>query len=296
MELKWEIAKAVLASKMPPPMRLIMLVFLDGAGLDGVIPARFTPSLTDLVNRTGLGRGTVADRLNDLEAGGWVKRDRPTVAEARSGVRTRYALAVGDPKAGVKPTKKDVSVPPGSSSPGAGLVREPDQDTTAPSPGAGPDLVREPDGGSPGAGPDLVREPDGKDTHLPTLSHQNPPRLSEPLPIDAPEPPEPVKSKRNRYDDPAFGEFWAAYPRKDDKKKAWSAWKSAVKDTEAADIIAGAQRYRDDPNRDPKYTKLPTSWLNAGSWENGSLPERQGRNVHQPYQDPDRSAYHQGSI
>jgi hypothetical protein len=73
-----------------------------------------------------------------------------------------------------------------------------------------------------------------------------------------------------------FNEFWMAYPRKDDKAKAQTAYEAARKKTPQAEIIAGAQRYAADPNRDDAYTKLPASWLHAGSWANGPLPLRNG--------------------
>lgn len=76
--------------------------------------------------------------------------------------------------------------------------------------------------------------------------------------------------------DDAFDAFWAAYPRKADKKKARQAWTRAIRDADPETIIAGAENYAADPNRVDQYTKLPASWLNAGAWENGALPERTG--------------------
>lgn len=91
--------------------------------------------------------------------------------------------------------------------------------------------------------------------------------------------PEPSPRKRGSayvYPD-AFEAFWKAYPRKDDKAKALEVWRRVVREIPNADLIAGAERYRDDPNRTPgQYTKLATSWLNAGAWENGPLPPRGG--------------------
>ena len=74
-----------------------------------------------------------------------------------------------------------------------------------------------------------------------------------------------------------FAEFWKAYPRKDDKRKAREAFKRALKRAPAEAIIAGAERYRGDPNRESEFTKLPTTWLNADAWENGLLPMRQSQ-------------------
>ena len=74
----------------------------------------------------------------------------------------------------------------------------------------------------------------------------------------------------------AFAAFWAAYPRRDDKPAALRAFVKALTRTNdnPAPIVAGARRYRDDPNRDPGFTKLPATWLNNDCWENGPLPSR----------------------
>ena len=81
-----------------------------------------------------------------------------------------------------------------------------------------------------------------------------------------------------------FLEFWSVYPLHRDKRKAQSAWRKSVvrlgatasaNPAEAkAQIIAGAIRYRDDPNRDPSYTKYAEGWLNADGWEDEPLPPR----------------------
>ena len=41
-----------------------------------------------------------------------------------------------------------------------------------------------------------------------------------------------------------------------------------------AQIIAGAIRYRDDPNRLPEFTKYAEGWLNGDGWEDEPLPVR----------------------
>lgn len=71
-----------------------------------------------------------------------------------------------------------------------------------------------------------------------------------------------------------FGEFWNAYPKKIDKAKAYKAFRSALKRASFEDILAGVIAYRNDPTRNPDYTKYPTTWLNADAWENAAaLPE-----------------------
>jgi hypothetical protein len=72
--------------------------------------------------------------------------------------------------------------------------------------------------------------------------------------------------------DDLFNEFWTAYPRKLDKAKAFRAFKSALKRSKFEDILAGVIGYRNDPTRNPDFTKYPATWLNSDSWENELTP------------------------
>jgi hypothetical protein len=67
-----------------------------------------------------------------------------------------------------------------------------------------------------------------------------------------------------------FNEFWNAYPRKLDKAKAFRAFKSAMKRAKFEDILAGVIAYRNDPARNPEFTKYPATWLNNDAWENAA--------------------------
>jgi hypothetical protein len=71
-----------------------------------------------------------------------------------------------------------------------------------------------------------------------------------------------------------FAQFWAIYPKKDDKPLAKRSFEKALTRTTLDTIIAGAERYRDDPNREQAFTKNPSTWLNADAWENDPLPSR----------------------
>ena len=82
-----------------------------------------------------------------------------------------------------------------------------------------------------------------------------------------------VLSKKN-LDTNLFDEFWKVYPRKVGKQAAEKAFAKAAKITEPNVIIAGAARYADDPNRVDAFTAHPTTWLNAGRWNDEPLPER----------------------
>jgi len=67
-----------------------------------------------------------------------------------------------------------------------------------------------------------------------------------------------------------FDEFWTSYPRKLDKAKAFRAFRSALKRAKFEDILAGVIAYRNDPKRDPDFTKYPATWLNNDAWENAA--------------------------
>lgn len=72
-----------------------------------------------------------------------------------------------------------------------------------------------------------------------------------------------------------FDEFWAAYPRKVGKQKAVAKYKAAAKRADdEQQIIDGAQRLRDDPNRLDQFTPHPTTWLERDGWNDPSLPQR----------------------
>jgi hypothetical protein len=71
-----------------------------------------------------------------------------------------------------------------------------------------------------------------------------------------------------------FDQFWSVYPKKNDKATAKRSFEKALKRVSIDEIIAGAERYRDDPNREQAFTKNPSTWLNADAWGNEPLPVR----------------------
>lgn len=80
------------------------------------------------------------------------------------------------------------------------------------------------------------------------------------------------KNNERTHAQKLFDEFWKEYPRKIDKGKAVKAFKSALTRAAFEEVLAGAIRYKTDPNRLDEFTKYPASWLNADAWENGPLP------------------------
>ena len=75
-----------------------------------------------------------------------------------------------------------------------------------------------------------------------------------------------------------FDQFWKVYPRKQNKGTAKRYWERAVRKADPRDIIEGAQRYRDDPNREDKYTAHASTWLNGERWTDDPLPGNKNRN------------------
>ncbi len=76
--------------------------------------------------------------------------------------------------------------------------------------------------------------------------------------------------------DALFDRFWTAYPRREAKEAARRAFTKARRKTDTEQIITGAARFRDDPNRVAEFTPHPSTWLNAGSWDDEPLPRRGG--------------------
>ena len=78
-----------------------------------------------------------------------------------------------------------------------------------------------------------------------------------------------VKKKKVKVEDEGFDEFWDNYPRKDDKKKAFTAFKRLTKDNKAK-CIEGVKVYVKSLTAngvsDRKLIKLPTTYINGENW------------------------------
>ena len=96
MPSRFEFERAVRSSDLPSLSRLLALTLATWADVrNGRIPPHLTPSLTTLEGATGMVRASVRTHLNKLEAAGWIVRERPTVAAARSEkARTLYKIRV----------------------------------------------------------------------------------------------------------------------------------------------------------------------------------------------------------
>lgn len=89
-------------------------------------------------------------------------------------------------------------------------------------------------------------------------------------PPSSPPPAATVLSKRKPEEDPDWIKFWSVYPRKVSKQGALKRWTTAIKTTDPAVIIAGAERYAADVARrqvERDKIKHPDGWLNDRRWE-----------------------------
>jgi len=79
--------------------------------------------------------------------------------------------------------------------------------------------------------------------------------------------------------DSLFEEFFTTFPtaRKGSRREVRKAWDKAIKRHPAHHIIAAAERYRDDPNREDEFTKGGARWLNADGWEDPPIPNGKPR-------------------
>jgi hypothetical protein len=67
-----------------------------------------------------------------------------------------------------------------------------------------------------------------------------------------------------------FNEFWNEYPRKEGKKPAFKAFRSALTRATFEDILAGVIAYKQSDRVRRGYIKLPASWLNEDLWEDAA--------------------------
>ena len=67
--------------------------------------------------------------------------------------------------------------------------------------------------------------------------------------------------------DDEFEKFWNMYPRRDDKKKAQTAW-SKLKKADKEEALKGLKTQLPDlSSREKRFIPLPSSWLNGMRWQ-----------------------------
>ena len=234
---------AVTASSLHPTDRLVALALSMHMSRDGTGARVSAPELARLI---GSSERTARRHLRRLVEAGWLTA-RPR-EDDRGGTLAHEFCAV------------DQSPPPRPRRPGVVA-------THLPPPGVNRDT------------PQGFHAPSffSKDTTTPPYSPptggatetSEAPMDQDPLPLDV-KPVPPTDLER-------FDEFWAAFPRHVAKGAARKAWRTALRLADADTLIAGAQRYAADPNRDPAFTCHASTWLRAERWEDEPLPARHRR-------------------
>lgn len=72
----------------------------------------------------------------------------------------------------------------------------------------------------------------------------------------------------------SFEQWWQVYPRRQGKGLALKSYAKALRSCSADMLLAAAERYRDDPNREAQFTCMPATWLNQERWNDEALPSR----------------------
>lgn len=90
--------------------------------------------------------------------------------------------------------------------------------------------------------------------------------------------------------DDRFGEFYDAYPRRQDRRSAERAWRAAMKrGVDPSKAIDAARAYaRLQVGNERRFIKLPATWLNAGAYDD-VIEQPRLRAVaggYQPYRNP----------
>jgi hypothetical protein len=82
------------------------------------------------------------------------------------------------------------------------------------------------------------------------------------------------KEKENKYISSDFEAFYQTYPRHEAKGQAERAYRAALRTADPPTLLAAAQRYRGERvGQDPKFTKLPATWLNGKCWLDDPPPK-----------------------
>ena len=134
----------------------------------------------------------------------------------------------------------------------------------------------------------VQRESNGRSTESNEASTPSPSPSPSPLPKEKEQEivgaPAPVRSRSLPKEDDAeaeekFAEFWEAYPRKENRKKALAAWKKGnCWNGKFQEIMAALTEQKKNPRwlEDVKYIPHPTTWLNGERWADeisiGSAP------------------------
>ena len=75
----------------------------------------------------------------------------------------------------------------------------------------------------------------------------------------------------------AFGAFWLTYPKRREREDALAEWKAAIdRGADPERMVAAATAYaRERAGEEPRFTKMPATWLRKGCYDDEPDPEQQ---------------------
>jgi hypothetical protein len=86
--------------------------------------------------------------------------------------------------------------------------------------------------------------------------------------------PEKRREEERREDIVQFDEFWNSYPRRQARRNAEAAYRSALKRASHGEILQGLKGYAFAT--DPKFIPLAATWLNGDRWRDEPPPDGGG--------------------
>lgn len=225
----WRLLRCILIDKrLSKGDAAVAAVLLDCATDD----AGAWPSIDNMAARAGMHRTSVIDSLHRLVGAGYFTCERGG---------GRKNTTVYWPVYEVETVGPTLQKEPGNSSPGA---------TVTPSETVVPKLPF----------PDETVGPTLENSRADTQKQSGRPYPN--LPMNPPMNP----PKRDSLS-VSFAEWWATYPKRVARGRAWAAYQKATKATPPETLLEGARRYAAErEGQEARFTKHPATWLNDQCW------------------------------
>lgn len=253
--MSYHLAAWAMDVDVPPREKLLLILIASHANDEG----ECFPSQTTLAYRSGLSRRTVLRSLAELEERGVItrrQRRRPDGSRSSDTIRLNvHGAPVRPPLAG------------GNLTDGARVTFPPQGDSVSP---GGDSLTRHGDSVSPhGDNDDTARCP--VVTAEPVIEPiSEPVRESSAADAAAQQPgPSASTARGTRLTDDDFEQWWQGYPRKENKGRARTAFKTALKKATVKQLTDGRDAYAARINAErteTKYIAHASSWLNGERW------------------------------
>ncbi len=226
--------------RLRPPTRWLLIAMLS-------LPEDWDYSIRGLAAKTGISKDTLSRMLRELEEAGYLRREE----QSREGGKFSQAVYVVTDVAGALGDPPDPEPPEPD--------RPPEPETPPPCPNSS----------------DTAPSPCPNFSYTENSPQQNN-ILTKYPPIVPPQGDggeKPKKAGKRAPDREMFDRFWAAYPRKRNKDKAWRAWRKLLPDLETCRAMSNAlerdKRSRQWTKDNGEYIPYASTWLNSRPWEDG---------------------------